>query len=543
MTRTRTVPPSVRRLFAATVLAAAAFVGARILLAQWEPTPAWPGPTLVANAATATSEQVERTCGTCHATPAAELFPKDDWAHEVERGFRFLERKPVPPDTPSFASVVAYFRERAPEALSVLPPIAAESDCPVRVDAMGYRLAESKLSPGIADVHFVRLSDPRRLDVIACDMINGKVLLLRPYDPEPVVRVLSSAIPHPARAEVVDLNGDAISDLVVANLGSPMPTDARLGSVVWLRGERDGSYTPVTLASGLGRVADVQAADFDGDGDLDLIVAEFGWLNVGGVVHLENRSTAPGRTEFVATTIDPRHGAIHVPVADLNGDGRPDFVALISQEHETVVAFLNEGNHRFQPRTIHTAPHPAFGSSGIQLVDMDGDGDRDVLLSNGDSMDSQQLRPYHGVQWLENSGGYPFTHHRVASLYGAQRAIAGDIDNDGDMDIVAVAFLPGAYYAQLCREREIGSIVLLEQVRPGRFVGHALETVTCSHLGCDLGDFDADGRLDLVTGNAFIQFGALPPGDHSRSDWLTIRVNRGAASTGSTRPASIDRLR
>ena len=63
-----------------------------------------------------------------------------------------------------------------------------------------------------------------------------------------------------------------------------------------------------------------------------------------------------------------------MPVGDLNKDGRPDFVALISQEHETVVAFLNEGNGRFRKETIYTAPHPAFGSSGIQLIDLDGQG-------------------------------------------------------------------------------------------------------------------------------------------------------------------------
>ena len=59
-----------------------------------------------------------------------------------------------------------------------------------------------------------------------------------------------------------------------------------------------------------------------------------------------------------AHVVDERHGAIHVPVCDLNGDGRPDFVALISQEHETVVAFLNEGGGRFRKETLYTAPHP-----------------------------------------------------------------------------------------------------------------------------------------------------------------------------------------
>ena len=197
--------------------------------------------------------------------------------------------------------------------------------------------------PAIANVRFVHLSDPRKLDVVACDMVNGKVFLLKPYEPMAKVQVCLGSDPQPAHVEVTDLDGDGIKDMVVANLGSPVPTEKRVGSVVWLKGRPDHSFTPFTLAAGLGRVADVQAADFDGDGDRDLIVAEFGWLKTGGIQLLENRTTDVEKPVFVPSTIDPRHGGIHVPVVDLNGDGRPDFVAVISQEHEKVVAFLNRG--------------------------------------------------------------------------------------------------------------------------------------------------------------------------------------------------------
>jgi hypothetical protein len=248
----------------------------------------------------------------------------------------------------------------------------------------------------------------------------------------------------------------------------------------------------------------VQAADFDDDGDLDLVVAVFGRLAVGEILLLENRTTAADKPVFVRKTLDKRHGAIHVPVADLNGDHRPDFVALISQEHETVVAFLNVGNHEFAAHAIYTAPHPAFGSSGIQLVDLDRDGDLDVVMSNGDSLDSNLLRPYHGIQWLENEGSYPFRHHRLTALYGVHRALAADLDGDGDLDIAATCFLPGAYYKRLCGELGLDAVVVLEQTAQGQFTRHALETVTCHHATSDLGDFDADGRIDFVTGNLFV---------------------------------------
>jgi hypothetical protein len=483
-------------------------------------------------------EQVTRTCGSCHAYPPPELFPKSSWPHEVDRGFRFLREASVPADTPSFASVVAYYQRRAPEVLPVLERMVRSDKCPVRFKRTGYRPSRGPLAPGVANVRFVHLSDERRLDVLACDMVNGLVLLLKPYEPEPELRIVTDAVSNPAHAEVVDLNRDGIKDIVVANLGSPIPTDDRVGSVVWLRGARDGSFSPITLAGSLGRVADAQAADFDGDGDLDLVVAEFGWLKTGRILLLENWTTDASRPVFVPSTLDPRHGAIHVPVTDLNGDGRPDFVALLSQEHETVVAFLSTGDHRFRPEVIFDARHPSFGSTGIQLVDLDGDGDQDVLLTNGDSMDAQMLRPYHGVQWLENQGAYPFVCHPLTSLYGVHRAVAGDIDGDGDLDIVAVCFLPGGFYRSLCHEMGLDAVIVLEQTAPGRFVRHSLEAVTCDHATCDLGDFDCDGKVDLVTGNLLIPYGATAIEDPPDVDWVIIGKNLGRP-VGEKTPKSV----
>jgi len=328
---------------------------------------------------------------------------------------------------------------------------------------------------------------------------------------------------------VVDLDGDGTKDILLACLGSFYATDDRVGSVVWLKGSADGTFTPITLLEGVGRVADVQAADFQGNGKLDLIVAVFGWRQTGEILYLENRTTDWSHPVFVPHVLDERHGAIHVPVGDLNKDGRPDFVALISQEHETVVAFLNEGNGRFRKETIYTAPHPAFGSSGIQLIDLDGDGDLDVLLTNGDSLDAPYLlKPYHGVQWLENRGSFPFVHHRLIDLYGAMRAVAADVDGDGDLDIVVVSFLPGEYFPQRT-ELKLDSVLLLEQTAPGKFSPHVLESVHCDHLTCALGDLDGDGKVDLVIAN----FAKGSP----KADAIEIWKNLSRKGEGSSHPS------
>jgi hypothetical protein len=476
----------------------------------------------------ASHEEVVRACAACHPYPPPDTFPKADWPREVQRGFEFLGRARLPIEPPPVETVTAYYQNRAPEALSRLERPRSSSPSPVRFERLAIRQARSPGPPGVANVRLVHLSDEKTLDVVACDMINGKVFLARPDQPGSGFRLITDAIPNPAHAEVVDLDKDGTKDLLVANLGSPIPTEQRVGSVVWLKGRPDGSFTPVTLADELGRVADVQAADFDGDGDLDLIVAVFGRLTLGETLLLENRTTDPDRPVFARFTIDPRHGPIHVPVADLNGDGRPDFVALISQEHETVVAFLNRGNLRFEPRDIYAAPHPAFGSSGIQVVDLDRDGDLDVLMTNGDTLDSSLLRPYHGVRWLENRGSYPFVEHHLASLHGVHRAVAADLDGDGDLDIAATTFLPGPYYQPLCRLHNLDAVVVLEQDAPGHFVYHPIESATCDHATLDLGDVDADGDVDLVTANFFMP-PEQPSGDGSppSDDWVILYKNLG----------------
>src|SRR5262249_9767816 len=117
--------------------------------------------------------------------------------------------------------------------------------------------------PALSHVNLVRLFDERRLDVLACEMRRGQVLALQPYTAPPAWRVLYDPGRdggfNPAHAEVVDLDGDGIPDVLVANLGSFLPTDAPCGSVVWLRGRGEGRFEPHTLLDGVGRVADVQA--------------------------------------------------------------------------------------------------------------------------------------------------------------------------------------------------------------------------------------------------------------------------------------------
>jgi hypothetical protein len=372
----------------------------------------------------------------------------------------------------------------------------------VRFGAVGLSPPRAGV-PGVTNVQLARLLDPKRPDLLVCQRNPGHVWAVTISDDPPSWHRLATLL-APAHVEAVDLDGDGHQDLLVADLGVFYPSNDRVGRVVWLRNDGKNHFTPVTLLDGVGRVADVRAADFNGDGKPDLVVAVFGWQTVGEVLYLENRTTDWARPTFKSIVLDARPGAIHVPVGDLNGDGKPDVAALISQGSETIVAFLGKGDGTFTKETLYDAPHPAYGSSGIELVDLNRDGRLDVLYTNGDVLDPPHLlKPYHGVQWLENRGTFPFAHHPVAAMYGATRAVAADADGDGDLDIFAVSFLPPEQYRDRDKRRP-DAVVLLEQTAPGRFVRHALETTSCNHFTCVAGDLFGDGRPHLAVGNFFL---------------------------------------
>jgi len=337
--------------------------------------------------------------------------------------------------------------------------------------------------------------------LLASDMRRGTIATVDPRRPQGDPKVLAR-LGNPCRVELCDLDGNGTMDLVVADLGSTKAVDHNRGRVVWLRstGIQD-RYETVVLASGLGRVADVRPLDLDRDGDTDLLVAEFGLHQTGKILLLRNVAGMGKLPRFVEETLDDRPGTIHVPVLDLNGDARPDFLALISQHYEQVDAFINQGNTQFDVRTLWAAPDLTFGSNGIEIVDLDGDGDQDILYANGDAFDNTFVSPSHGVQWLKNEGGLKFAYHRLADLVGACRASAADVDLDGDLDIIVTALIPEQVEPANATARPLASLVCLEQTSPGDFVRHTLEEDSVFHAALELADFDADGDIDLAVGS------------------------------------------
>jgi hypothetical protein len=400
--------------------------------------------------------------------------------------------------TPDMHRVVRFYTSHAPSALPAPESWPAVESTPALTFARRpFSPVRPSKTPSISNVQFLDVDGDGKKEIVATEMSYGYVLVGNPSDPKSGLLDIVADITHPARTSLTDLDGDGRQDLLVANLGSYQPGDHDQGGVAWLRRMEDGRYGVFEM-SGFPRVADVEAGDFDGDGKPDLVVGAFGWRTTGFVGLMKNLTANYTQPSFQTRRLDERSGAIHVVPADLNKDGRLDFVALLSQQHESVVAYLNDGSGGFRQETIFAAPHPNWGYSGMQLVDFDGDGDLDVLATNGDSFDDYLLKPYHGIAWLENTGSYPFVAHPLATLPGVHRALATDLDGDGDLDVVA-----GTLVA-LVREgmqKTLASLVWLERTGPKTFTRHTLEMGQPYHASIDAADYDGDGDIDLIVGN------------------------------------------
>ena len=464
-----------------------------------------------ATAAAKREPEIREACTQCHRWPPPAILPKRGWQGKIEKMFSLanvglLPKFNRPIRNLRLEEVVAYFETLAPEELDT-PPWGPAGDSKLRLEHRTLRgVPPGENLPGTGNVRLVELfPDIRGPELVVCDMLSGWVSWTDPKNPKMGLQGIAR-LAAPDHAEAVDLDRDGKIDLLVAELGQVMPSDKKLGGVVWLRQTGNRQFEPIRIARNLGRVADAQAADFDRDGDLDVIVAEFGWITVGRILLLENRAEeTPGQLpSFTQRTIDDRVGSIHVPVVDLNKDGKPDFVALISQQSEAVVAFINRGKAQFERREIFTAPHPHWGFSGLQMIDFDGDGDLDALVTNGDTMDDMiRFKPYQGISWLENRGSYPWAPHVIARHYGVMRAQAIDLDSDGDMDVVASTWLPELEEAER-RKHTLPGVAWYEQVSPGVFEPRILADDHCDRPTLDLGDFDADGRPDIIVGNGWL---------------------------------------
>jgi FG-GAP-like repeat len=285
-------------------------------------------------------------------------------------------------------------------------------------------------------------------------------------------------------------------DISVVALGSMSPTDAPRGKLEILKKGKE----PTTVIGNLRRPVQATYADLNNDGREDIVISEFGFRQ-GALSWYENA----GKGSYTRHVLKPLAGVIKTEVYDFNKDGKPDIAALMAQADEGVFIYYNEGNGQFREEKTIRFPS-VYGSNYFQLFDFNGDGFMDILTTNGDNADySIIFKPYHGIRIFYNNGRNQFEQKYFLPVYGAQKAMPADFDNDGDIDIVSIAFYPD--YEKLPEE----SFIYWENAGNNTYKRYTFSGFAEGRwITMDAGDMDGDGDKDIILGHAFIPVGNVP---------------------------------
>lgn len=355
--------------------------------------------------------------------------------------------------------------------------------------------------PWITHLDIVDLDGDGLKDVVLCDAKLNEIRWIRQFPAGTYSeKKIGDTVRAPAHVTPSDIDKDGDLDLLVAKMGIIFPENDKIGAVVVLENNGKQEFTNHVLVDNIARVCDVEPGDFDGDGDIDLAVAQFGYDD-GEIRWMENK----GNWEFKSHILQSLSGPIHALVSDIDQDGDLDITALVSQEWEEIYIFENDGQANFKTNLIYGSANEDFGSSGISLIDLDKDGDEDILYTNGDAFDyiPPQPRPWHGVQWLENKGSLKFDYHRVGDFNGAYFANGVDVDQDNDLDIFVVSNF------NTWEDPDAQSFAWFENDGQMSFVYRDITSDPTHLLVLDSADMDGDGWTDFVSGGMH----AYPPYD------------------------------
>ncbi|HVO96645.1 MAG TPA: VCBS repeat-containing protein [Bryobacteraceae bacterium] len=273
-----------------------------------------------------------------------------------------------------------------------------------------------------------------------------------------------------------DFNGDGNLDVAIANTETPLIT-ILLGD--GKGGFKPSPHSPFTVDSHP-HVHGLAAADFTGDGKLDVVTDDWGRNQI-RLLAGDGAGNLIGSGKAFPTGKRPYQ---RVRSGDFNRDGKPDVVTTNLDEN-TVSILLNDGKGGFQSATFPAGVFP--WAVAVDDLDKDGNLDLAVIPYDRDIRDPRQL----GLTVLLGDGkgafrtmpGSPFS---LAGCRGPDRVAIGDINGDGLRDIVVS-----------CAQNN-KLIVFLGS--SGGYQSSAIDVPT-GWAGLAVGDLNGDGKEDIVVTN------------------------------------------
>ncbi len=230
--------------------------------------------------------------------------------------------------------------------------------------------------------------------------------------------VLPSIVDGPTCVEAGDLNGDGVMDLVVAEAGG--------GRVTWIPQLPGGGFGQVLVIDGnLPDASRVRPVDVDGDLDMDVVAGStmkdtLAWYENGG----------DGSTWTKHVLVAALNGFSSLAMSDVNMDGDLDLL-VTSYADDKVSLFENGGKGGFEAQVALTTK--VDNAKAIEPADINADGSPDILVSG------VQLFSTDSLNKLVNQGDGTFGPLMVIATasMGITSMSACDLDDDGDLDLLA----------------------------------------------------------------------------------------------------------
>ena len=249
---------------------------------------------------------------------------------------------------------------------------------------------------------------------------------------------------------VGDVNGDGLPDIVVGNSAEERPGKPRASgqNFLWLNyPKQPGTFIDATathLPAYEDDTQDIALADVDGDGDLDMVVANESPPNRRLLNDGKGHFREASKSLQLLTPMETRE----VHMFDANGDGRPDilFLNLTSNNKRwdkdpQARLLINKGHGRFRDETKFRLPDNRFSSWGGIVMDFNHDGHPDLIVGAIDvpGFKPLQLRAY------ANDGKGRFsdvtaTVIPVATVARSWSMATGDVNGDGVEDLFVGAW-------------------------------------------------------------------------------------------------------